>query len=200
MTSRASVVPVVIETTHKGDRVFDIYSRLLRDRIIILGTPIDAAVANAIVAQLLFLESEDRGRNIQMYINSPGGAVTAGLAIYDTIQFIKSPVETICMGMAASMAAVLLAAGTKGKRAILPNAEVMIHQPLGGVKGQATDIEIHTRHILSTKERLNRILSSHTGQPIEKVSVDTDRDYYLTAEEAAQYGIVDFVCTRSQVE
>lgn len=191
-----NVVPVVIESTSKGERAWDIYSRLLRDRIIILGTPIDDMVANTIVAQLLFLDSEEPEKPVHLYINSPGGVVTAGLAIYDTMQLIRPPVATYCMGQAASMGAVLLAAGAKGMRHALPNATVMIHQVLGGAKGQATDIEITTKHILSLKERLNRILASHTGQSFEKVTADTDRDHYLDAEAAKAYGLVDAVMSK----
>jgi ATP-dependent Clp protease protease subunit len=190
------IVPVVVESTHKGERAWDIYSRLLKDRIIFLGTPINDEVANSVVAQLLFLDSEDHEKDIWLYINSPGGQVTAGLAIYDTMQFVRAKVSTICVGMAASMAAVLLSAGAKGKRLILPNAEVMIHQPLGGARGQATDIEIHARHILKIKERLNRILARHTGQEIEKIRTDTERDHYLEAEEAVKYGLVDAIATK----
>jgi len=191
-----AIVPVVIESTSKGERAWDIFSRLLKDRIIILGTPIDDMVANMIVAQLLFLDSEDPDKPIHMYINSPGGIVTAGLAIYDTMQIIRAPVATYCMGMAASMGAVLLAAGTKGQRYVLPNATVMIHQVLGGAKGQATDIEITTKYILSLKERLNRILASHTGQEFAKVTADTERDNYMNAEDAKAYGLVDAVFTK----
>jgi|SRR5688572_7615698 len=191
-----AIVPVVIESTSKGERAWDIFSRLLKDRIIILGTPIDDMVANMIVAQLLFLDSEDPDKPIHMYINSPGGIVTAGLAIYDTMQIIRAPVATYCMGMAASMGAVLLAAGTKGQRYVLPNATVMIHQVLGGAKGQATDIEITTKYILSLKERLNRILASHTGQEFARVTADTERDNYMNAEDAKAYGLVDAVFTK----
>ncbi|MCL6637370.1 MAG: ATP-dependent Clp endopeptidase proteolytic subunit ClpP [Alicyclobacillus sp.] len=188
-----SLVPIVIEQTSRGERSYDIYSRLLKDRIIFLGSPIDAEVANAVVAQLLFLAAEDPEKDIQMYINSPGGSVSAGLAIYDTMQHIKPDVSTLCVGLAASMGAVLLAAGAKGKRYALPNAEVMIHQPLGGARGQASDIAIHAEHILKTRQRLNRILSERTGQPLEKVEKDTDRDNFMTAEEAKAYGLVDDV-------
>lgn len=184
-------VPYVIEQTGRGERSYDIYSRLLKDRIVFLGSDVIDEVANSIVAQLLFLESEDPDKDIHLYINSPGGSVSAGLAIYDTMQYIKSPVSTICVGLAASMGAVLLAGGAKGKRLALPNAEVMIHQPLGGARGQASDIEIHARNILRIKERMNRILASHTGQPYEKVAQDTDRDNYMTADEALSYGIID---------
>ncbi len=187
------VVPWVIEKTPYGERSYDIYSRLLKDRIIFLGTEINDAVANAIIAELLFLEAEDPDRMINLYINSPGGSVTAGLAIYDTMQFIKSPVSTICIGQAASMAAVLLAAGEKGKRYALPNSRILIHQPWGGVQGQAKDIEIVAREIMRIKSTINEILSHHTGQPMEKIEKDTDRDYYMTAQEAKEYGIVDEV-------
>ncbi len=191
-----SLVPIVIEQTARGERSYDIYSRLLKDRIIFLGTPIDADVANAVVAQLLFLAAEDPDKDIQMYINSPGGSVSAGLAIYDTMQHIKPDVSTMCIGMAASMAAVLLAAGAKGKRYALPNSEVMIHQPLGGARGQATDIQIHAEHILKTRDRLNKILSERTGQPLERVQQDTDRDRFMDAYEAKAYGLIDEVIER----
>ncbi|MCL6515352.1 MAG: ATP-dependent Clp endopeptidase proteolytic subunit ClpP [Alicyclobacillus sp.] len=189
------MVPVVIEQTSRGERAYDIYSRLLKDRIIFLGSPIDSDVANAVVAQLLFLAAEDPEKDIQMYINSPGGSVSAGLAIYDTMQHIKPDVSTICVGLAASMGAVLLAAGAKGKRYALPNSEVMIHQPLGGARGQATDIAIHAEHIIKTRQRLNRILSERTGQPLERVERDTDRDFFMSAEEAKEYGLIDQVIT-----
>ena len=184
-------IPYVIEQTGRGERSYDIYSRLLKDRIIFLGSEVEDGVANSIVAQLLFLESEDPEKDIHLYINSPGGSVTAGLAIYDTMQYIKSPVSTICVGLAASMAAVLLSSGAKGKRLALPNAEMMIHQPSGGTRGQVSDIEIHARNILKTRERLNRILAAHTGQDVETVAKDTDRDNFMTAEEALKYGLVD---------
>ncbi|MCL2010073.1 MAG: ATP-dependent Clp endopeptidase proteolytic subunit ClpP [Synergistaceae bacterium] len=184
-------IPYVIEQTGRGERAYDIYSRLLKDRIIFLGTDVHDAVANVIVAQLLFLESEDPEKDIHLYINSPGGSVTAGLAIYDTIQYIKSPVSTICVGLAASMGAILLAGGTKGKRIALPNAEIMIHQPMGGARGQASDIEIHARNIVRTKERLNSILASHTGQDIKKIATDTDRDNFMMPDEALAYGLID---------
>jgi ATP-dependent Clp protease protease subunit len=189
-------VPIVIEQTGRGERAYDIYSRLLKDRIIMLGTPIDDHVANLIVAQLLFLEAEDPEKDIYLYINSPGGVVTAGLAIYDTMQYIKPDVVTICMGQAASMGAVLLAAGAKGKRFALPHARIMIHQPLGGFQGQATDIEIHAKEILRLKQMLNEILSKHTGQPLEKIEKDTDRDYFMSAKEAMEYGLIDKVLER----
>ena len=185
--------PTVIETTNRGERAYDIYSRLLKDRIIMLGSQIDDNVANSIVSQLLFLQAQDSEKDIYLYINSPGGSVTAGFAIYDTIQHIKPDVQTICIGMAASMGSFLLAAGAKGKRFALPNAEVMIHQPLGGAQGQATEIEIAANHILKTREKLNRILSERTGQSIEKIQQDTDRDNFLTAAEAKEYGLIDEV-------
>ncbi|HDC3003973.1 TPA: ATP-dependent Clp endopeptidase proteolytic subunit ClpP [Staphylococcus aureus] len=188
-----NLIPTVIETTNRGERPYDIYSRLLKDRIIMLGSQIDDNVANSIVSQLLFLQAQDSEKDIYLYINSPGGSVTAGFAIYDTIQHIKPDVQTICIGMAASMGSFLLAAGAKGKRFALPNAEVMIHQPLGGAQGQATEIEIAANHILKTREKLNRILSERTGQSIEKIQKDTDRDNFLTAEEAKEYGLIDEV-------
>ncbi|MBD1657558.1 ATP-dependent Clp endopeptidase proteolytic subunit ClpP [Staphylococcus aureus] len=188
-----NLIPTVIETTNRGERAHDIYSRLLKDRIIMLGSQIDDNVANSIVSQLLFLQAQDSEKDIYLYINSPGGSVTAGFAIYDTIQHIKPDVQTICIGMAASMGSFLLAAGAKGKRFALPNAEVMIHQPLGGAQGQATEIEIAANHILKTREKLNRILSERTGQSIEKIQKDTDRDNFLTAEEAKEYGLIDEV-------
>lgn len=186
-------IPYVIEQNERGERAYDIYSRLLKDRIIFLGTPIDDGVANAVIAQLLFLESEDPDKDINIYVNSPGGVVTAGLAIYDTMQFIKPDISTICLGQAASMGAVLLAAGAKGKRYALPHARIMIHQPLGGFQGQATDIDIHAKEILRMKQKLNEILAKHTGQPLEKVDRDTDRDYFLSGEQALEYGLVDKV-------
>ncbi|HBC8031935.1 TPA: ATP-dependent Clp endopeptidase proteolytic subunit ClpP [Staphylococcus aureus] len=188
-----NLIPTVIETTNRGERAYDIYSRLLKDRIIMLGSQIDDNVANSIISQLLFLQAQDSEKDIYLYINSPGGSVTAGFAIYDTIQHIKPDVQTICIGMAASMGSFLLAAGAKGKRFALPNAEVMIHQPLGGAQGQATEIEIAANHILKTREKLNRILSERTGQSIEKIQKDTDRDNFLTAEEAKEYGLIDEV-------
>ncbi|MGK8462561.1 ATP-dependent Clp endopeptidase proteolytic subunit ClpP [Staphylococcus epidermidis] len=188
-----NLIPTVIETTNRGKRAYDIYSRLLKDRIIMLGSQIDDNVANSIVSQLLFLQAQDSEKDIYLYINSPGGSVTAGFAIYDTIQHIKPDVQTICIGMAASMGSFLLAAGAKGKRFALPNAEVMIHQPLGGAQGQATEIEIAANHILKTREKLNRILSERTGQSIEKIQQDTDRDNFLTAAEAKEYGLIDEV-------
>ncbi|MCE4955828.1 ATP-dependent Clp endopeptidase proteolytic subunit ClpP [Macrococcoides caseolyticum] len=188
-----NLIPTVIESTNRGERAYDIYSRLLKDRIIMLGSAIDDNVANSIVSQLLFLQAQDAEKDIYLYINSPGGSVTAGMAIYDTMQHIKPDVQTICIGMAASMGSFLLAAGAKGKRFALPNAEVMIHQPLGGAQGQATEIEIAARHILKTREKLNRILSERTGQPIEKIEKDTDRDNFLSADEAKEYGLIDEV-------
>ena len=184
-------IPYVIEQTGRGERSYDIYSRLLKDRIIFLGSEIVDDVANSIVAQLLFLESEDPDKDINLYINSPGGSVTAGLAIYDTMQYIKPQVSTICVGLAASMAAILLAGGAKDKRLALPNAEVMIHQPLGGARGQASDIEIQAKNIIKTKERMNKILAHHTGQNFETIAHDTDRDNYMTADEALKYGLID---------
>ncbi|MDI9370118.1 MAG: ATP-dependent Clp endopeptidase proteolytic subunit ClpP [Synergistaceae bacterium] len=185
------LVPMVVEQTGRGERAYDIYSRLLKDRIIFLGDSINEHTGNLVVAQLLFLESEDPDKDINLYINSPGGYVSAGLAIYDTMQYIKSPVCTICIGQAASMGALLLAGGTKGKRFILPNARVMIHQPLGGVQGQATELEIHAREILKLREKLNDILVKHTGQTRKKVRADTERDYFMSSEEAVEYGVVD---------
>ena len=184
-------IPIVVEQSGRGERSYDIYSRLLKDRIIFLGTAIDDTVANLVVAQMLFLESEDPDKDISLYINSPGGSVSAGLAIYDTMQYIRPNVSTICLGMAASMGAVLLTAGADGKRLALPNAKIMIHQPMGGMQGQATDIEIHAKEILKTREKLNEILAKHTRQPLDKIEADTDRDYYMSAEEALKYGIVD---------
>lgn len=192
------LIPYVVEQTSRGERSYDIYSRLLKDRIIFLGTEIDDIVSNAIVAQLLFLAADDPDKDIQMYINSPGGSVSAGLAIYDTMQHIKPDVSTMCVGMAASMGAVLLTAGAKGKRYALPNSEVMIHQPLGGARGQASDIEIHAKHILKTRERLNSILSERSGQPLDTVARDTDRDNFLSAMDAKEYGLIDEVVTSAQ--
>ncbi len=188
-----SLIPIVIEQNSKGERAYDIYSRLLRDRIIFLGSAIDDQVANLVIAQLLFLESEDPGKDIHLYVNSPGGEVAAGLAIYDTMQYVKPDVSTICMGQASSMGAVLLAAGAQGKRFALPNSRIMIHQPLAGVQGQASDIGIHAKEILRLRERLNGILAEHTKQPIERISQDTDRDFFMGAVEAQKYGIVDEV-------
>lgn len=191
--SDSYLIPTVIEKTHAGERAYDIYSRLLKDRIIFLGTAIDDDVANLVIAQLLFLESQDKTKDIKLYINSPGGSVTSGLAIYDAMQYVKPDVSTICVGMAASMGAVLLAAGAKGKRFVLPNSEVMIHQVLGGVQGQATDIKIHAERILKIKDQLNNILSKHTGKKKADVEHDTERDYFLEADEAVKYGLVDKV-------
>jgi ATP-dependent Clp protease protease subunit len=190
------LVPMVIEQTNRGERAYDIYSRLLKDRIILVGTPIEDTTANLIIAQLLFLEAEDPAKDISMYVNSPGGLVTAGLAIYDTMQYIKSDVSTICIGQASSMGAVLLAAGARGKRHALPNARIMIHQPLGGFQGQATDIGIHAKEILRTRERLNEILAKHTGQTLERIQADTERDYFLSSEESKDYGLIDSVLER----
>ena len=190
-----SLVPYVVEQTSRGERNYDIYSRLLKDRIIFLGEEVNETTASLVVAQLLFLESEDPGKDIQLYINSPGGMVTAGMAIYDTMQYIKCDVSTICIGLAASMGAFLLAGGTKGKRFALPNAEVMIHQPSGGAKGQATEIQIAAENILKTKKKLNEILAANTGKPYEQVAADTERDYYMSAQEALAYGIIDGVIT-----
>ena len=190
-----SLVPYVVEQTSRGERNYDIYSRLLKDRIIFLGEEVNETTASLVVAQLLFLESEDPNKDIHLYINSPGGMVTAGLAIYDTMQYIKCDVSTICIGMAASMGAFLLAGGAKGKRYALPNAEIMIHQPSGGAKGQATEIEIAAENILKTKKRLNEILAENTGKPYETIAADTERDHYLSAQEAADYGLIDAVIT-----
>ncbi len=187
------LIPMVIEQTPRGERAYDIYSRLLKERIIFLGSAIDDNVANLVIAQLLFLEAEDPKRDITLYINSPGGSVTAGLAIYDTMQYIKPDVSTLCIGQAASMGALLLAAGAKGKRYSLPNSRILIHQPMGGFHGQATDIDIHTREIIRLKERLNAILSHHTGRPVEKIQEDTERDYFMGGEEAREYGLIDEV-------
>lgn len=195
-TSNLGLVPMVIEQSGRGERAYDIYSRLLRERIVFLVGPVNDAVANLVVAQLLFLESENPDKEISLYINSPGGSVSAGMSIYDTMQFIKPEVSTLCMGMAASMGAFLLSAGAKGKRFALPNAKVMIHQPLGGAQGQATDIEIHAREILKTRETLNRILAERTGQTLEKIQSDTERDYFMSAAEAQAYGLIDQVLER----
>ena len=191
-----SLVPYVIEQTSRGERSYDIYSRLLKDRIIFLGEEVTDVSASLVVSQLLFLESEDPGKDISLYINSPGGSVTAGMAIYDTMQYIKCDVSTICMGMAASMGAFLLAGGAKGKRMALPNAEIMIHQPSGGAQGQATDIKIVADHILKTKKKLNEILAANTGQPLEVIAADTERDNYMSAEEAVAYGLIDSIVTK----
>lgn len=190
------LIPTVIEKTNFGERAYDIYSRLLKDRIIFLGTGIDDGVANAVIAQLLFLEQQNPKEDIKMYINSPGGMVSSALAIYDTMQYIRCDVQTICVGLAASAASLLLAAGKKGKRFVLPNAEVMIHQVMGGTQGQASDIDIHAKHILKTKETLNQILAKHTGQKITKVEKDTDRDYFMSSQEAVDYGIADKVISK----
>ncbi|MEW6697005.1 MAG: ATP-dependent Clp endopeptidase proteolytic subunit ClpP [Bacillota bacterium] len=189
----SGLVPIVVEQTNRGERAYDIYSRLLKDRIIFIGGPIDDHVADLVIAQFLFLEAEDPEKDIHLYINSPGGIVTAGLAIYDTMQYIKPPVSTICLGQAASMGSFLLAAGTKGKRYALPMARIMIHQPLGGVQGQATDIDIHAKEILRMKDLLNERLAHHTGQPLDKIAKDTERDFFMSADEARKYGIIDEV-------
>jgi len=186
-------MPFVVEQTHRGERAYDIYSRLLKDRIVFLGTPLDDDVANVVVAQLLFLESEDPDKDVSLYINSPGGSITAGLAIYDTMQYVKPQVSTTCMGMAASMGALLLAAGAKGKRFSLPHSRIMIHQPSGGFGGQASDIELHAKEILRLKAKLNEIIMKHTGQPLERIEKDTDRDYFMGAGEAKEYGLIDEV-------
>jgi len=190
------LVPIVVEQTGRGERAFDIFSRLLKERIVLLGTPIDDTVASLTIAQLLFLESDDPDKDIHLYINSPGGSVSAGLAIYDTVQYIRPDVSTICIGMAASMAAVLLAGGTKGKRTALPNARVMIHQPWGGVQGTASDISIQAEEILKTKKKINEILAMHTGRPLDQIEKDTDRDYYLAANEAKEYGLIDNILVK----
>jgi len=194
------LIPMVIEQSSRGERAYDIYSRLLKDRIIFMGEQVLDNMANTVIAQMLFLESEDPDKDINVYINSPGGVVTAGLAIYDTMQYIKPDIVTICMGQTASMAALLLAAGTKGKRYALPHSRILIHQPLGGTQGQATDIDIHAREILRTRDRLNGILAEHTGQPIEKIREDTERDYFMSSEEAKQYGLIDKVITTRQMK
>ena len=189
----SALIPIVVEQDGRGERAYDIYSRLLKERIILLGSPIDDAIANLVIAQLLFLEAENPDKDIHLYINSPGGVVTSGLAIYDTMQFIKPDITTLCLGQAASMAAVLLAAGTKGKRFTLPHSRILLHQPMGGFQGQATDIDIHAREILALREKLNEILSKHTGQDVEKIRTDTDRDYFMSSQEALEYGLVDEV-------
>jgi ATP-dependent Clp protease protease subunit len=188
-----NLVPIVVEQTNRGERAYDIYSRLLKDRIIFLGGPIDDNVANLVIAQLLFLEAEDTDKDIHFYINSPGGVITSGLAIYDTMQYVRSPVSTICLGQAASMGSLLLCAGTKGKRFALPYSRILIHQPLGGVQGQATDIEIHAKEIIRTRGFLNEIIAKHTGQPLERIVQDTERDYFMSAQQAKEYGIIDEV-------
>ena len=190
------LIPMVIEHSSRGERAYDIYSRLLKDRIIFNGEPIDDNVSNLVIAQLLFLEAEDPEKDISIYVNSPGGMVTAGLAIYDTMQYIKSPISSICVGQASSMGALLLTAGTKGKRFALPNARIMIHQPMGGFQGQATDIDIQAKEILKMRQRLNEILVYHTGQPIEKIQADTERDYFMNGEESQKYGLIDEVISR----
>ena len=191
-----NLVPMVVEQTSRGERAYDIYSRLLKDRIVFIGSPIDDDVANLVIAQLLFLEAEDPDKDINVYINSPGGIVTAGMAIYDTMQFIKPQVAAVCLGQAASMAAVLLAGGEKGKRTALPNARILIHQPMGGTRGQATDIKIQAEEILRMREHLNGILAKHTGQPMERIAADTERDYYMSADQARTYGIIDQVVAK----
>jgi ATP-dependent Clp protease protease subunit len=191
-----NLVPMVVEQTSRGERAYDIYSRLLKDRIVFIGSPIDDDVANLVIAQLLFLEAEDPDKDINLYINSPGGVVTAGMAIYDTMQFIKPEVAAVCLGQAASMAAFLLAGGAHGKRTALPNARILIHQPSGGTRGQATDIKIHAEEIIRMREHLNGILSKHTGQPLERIEADTERDYYMSAEQAKTYGIIDQVVAK----
>ena len=199
-TSASFIIPTVIEQTHRGERGWDIFSRLLKDRIVFLGTPVTDDIANIIIAQLLFLESEDPDKDIMLYVNSPGGLVTAGLAIYDTMQYVRCDVATICMGQAASMAAWLLAAGTKGKRYALPNSRIMLHQPLGGFQGQATDIDIHAKEILKTRDRMNEILAKHTGHPIDKVKHDTERDFFMSAADAKEYGVVDDILVKKKEE
>ena len=194
MADRMQLIPMVVEQTNRGERAYDIFSRLLKDSIIFIGTPIDDQIANLVIAQMLFLEAEDPDRDIMLYINSPGGVVTAGMAIYDTMQFIKPDVQTICIGQAASVAAVLLASGTKGKRFSLPNARILIHQPwLQGLGGQATDIDIHAKELLRTRERLNQLLASHTGQPLKRIQDDTERDYIMSPDQGKEYGIIDDV-------
>ncbi|MDD5762741.1 MAG: ATP-dependent Clp endopeptidase proteolytic subunit ClpP [bacterium] len=191
-----NLVPMVVEQTSRGERAYDIYSRLLKDRIVFIGSPIDDDIANLVIAQLLFLEAEDPDKDINLYINSPGGIVTSGMAIYDTMQFIKPPVAAVCIGQAASMAAVLLAGGAQGKRTALPNARILIHQPMGGTRGQATDIKIQAEEILRMREHLNGILAKHTGQPMERIAADTERDYYMSADQAKAYGIIDQVVAK----
>ncbi|MCG0278165.1 MAG: ATP-dependent Clp endopeptidase proteolytic subunit ClpP [Thermanaeromonas sp.] len=193
------LVPIVVEQTNRGERAYDIYSRLLKDRIIFLGSAIDDHVANLVIAQMLFLEAEDPDKDIHLYINSPGGSITAGMAIFDTMQYIKPDVSTICVGLAASMAAFLLAAGAKGKRYALPHSEIMIHQPMGGTQGQAVDIEIHARRIMRIRDLLNKILSDITGKPLEVIARDTDRDYFMSAMEAKEYGLIDEVITKREL-
>ncbi|MDB4966104.1 MAG: ATP-dependent Clp protease, proteolytic subunit ClpP [Myxococcales bacterium] len=194
------IIPTVIEQTHRGERGWDIFSRLLKDRIVFLGTPVDDQIANIVVAQMLFLESEDPDKDIMLYINSPGGLVTAGMMIYDTMQYVRCDVATICMGQAASMAAWLMAAGTKGKRYSLPNARIMLHQPLGGFQGQATDIDIHAKEILKTRDRMNELLAKHTGHDINKIKHDTERDFFMSAAEAKEYGVIDEILMKKKEE
>ena len=194
------LIPMVVEQTSRGERAYDIYSRLLKDRIVFIGTPINDTIANLVVAQLLFLESEDPYKDINIYINTPGGEIYSGMAIYDTMQYIKPDVSTICVGLAASLGAVLLAAGTKGKRYVLPNSRVMMHQPLGGTKGQAVDIDIQAKEILRLRESLNKILSHHTGQPVERIARDTDRDFYMSAEMAVEYGLADSIMEKRELK
>lgn len=200
MNTKAQLIPMVVEQSARGERAYDIYSRLLKERIIFVGSPIDDDIANVIIAQLLFLQAEDANKDAYMYINSPGGVVTAGLAIYDTMQYLKMPISTICIGQAASFGAMLLAAGEKGKRFALPNSRIMIHQPLGGAQGQATDIEIQTQEILRIKKLLNQILAMHSGQALAKIEKDTDRDFFMSADEAVKYGIVDEVIVSAKVK
>lgn len=195
-----TLVPIVVEQSSRGERAYDIYSRLLKDRIIFLGTPVDDTVANLVIAQLLFLESEDPDKDINFYINSPGGLITSGLAIYDTLQYVKPDISTLCMGQAASMGALLLGAGTKGKRFSLPHSRILIHQPLGGFQGQATDVDIQAREILKLRERLNEILANHTGQSVEKIQQDTERDYFMSGGEAVEYGLVDRVISKREIK
>lgn len=200
MRIEMNLVPMVVEQTGRGERAFDIYSRLLKERIIFIGSPIDFNVANLVIAQLLFLEAEDPERDVSIYINSPGGSISDGLAIYDTMQYIRPEIQTICMGMAASMAAILLAAGSKGKRVALPNSKIMIHQPFGGMRGTASDIEIHAKEILKERERLNKILADHTGKTPETVSQDSDRDHFMDPEEALEYGLIDKIQSANQTK
>ncbi|MSP61086.1 MAG: ATP-dependent Clp endopeptidase proteolytic subunit ClpP [Myxococcales bacterium] len=192
------IIPTVIEQTHRGERGWDIFSRLLKDRIVFLGTPVDDTIANIVIAQMLFLESEDPDKDVMLYINSPGGLVTAGLAIYDTMQYVRCDVATICMGQASSMGAFLLAAGAKGKRYSLPNSRILIHQPLGGFQGQATDIDIHAKEIVKTRDRLNDLLSKHTGQGLDRIKNDTERDYFMSAAEAKEYGLIDEILMKKK--
>ncbi|GAF26252.1 protease subunit of ATp-dependent Clp proteases [Moorella thermoacetica Y72] len=199
MLAVSVLVPMVVEQTSRGERAYDIYSRLLKDRIIFLGSAIDDHVANLVIAQMLFLEAEDPDKDIHLYINSPGGSISAGMAIFDTMQYIRPDVSTICVGLAASMGAFLLAAGAKGKRFALPNSEIMIHQPMGGTQGQAVDIEIHAKRILAIRDNLNRILSEITGKPLEQIARDTDRDHFMTAREAREYGLIDEVITKREL-